>query len=466
MILRFGRKAALIVAGIADVLLLGWLVMSQRPLAPTKVTVDASAAQLAAAQRDRDRALADVAGVGKLRAQARLASPVDGVVSARLVEPGTTLVAGQAVLQVIDPASLWIKARIDQGQAGAVRVGQPVEIVLRSDPRRAYPGKVERIDWVSDAVTEERIVNVGFADRPKGIPVGELVEVTIRTADLANVRSVPAAAVKRIGRQDGVWQVSAGRGVFRPVKLGFTTLDGRSQIVEGLNVGADLWVVQRDTLGPYAEPSSVRDDAYRALLGVRGVAEAGNLVAGRPITRSHYEAIVDERARTAANPAFNRPGVPGLLEAVQASQASSRTVNVVMLRLAPYADETVVAREIRRWKHLEAYTRADMDEILIAKLIATSAKQIFMFLVILAVVSAAIVAFIIYTMTLAKVREIAVLKLIGARNRTIAGMILQQAPGLGVIGFVVGRTAAALWAPIFPKYVLLLPGDAVSVPRW
>ncbi|MBO3708824.1 MAG: ABC transporter permease [Candidatus Accumulibacter sp.] len=316
------------------------------------------------------------------------------------------------------------------------------------------------------------------------------------------------------------------------------------------NAGADLWVVQRDTLGPYAEPSNVRDDAYRALLGVKGVVEAGNvtyltmqiedqgqdvrvmlvgfqprhpgepgyLVAGRPITRSHYEAIADiktgfrlgqririrrheytvvgltsrmvssagdpmvfvplrdaqevqflkdndalvnERARIAANPAFSRPGVPGLLEAVQASQASSRTVNVVMLRLATHADEATVASNIRRWKHLEAYTRADMDGILVAKLIATSAKQIFMFLVILAIVSAAIVAFIIYTMTLNKVREIAVLKLIGARNRTIAAMILQQALGLGAIGFLVGKTAATLWAPIFPKYVLLLPGDAV-----
>jgi len=316
------------------------------------------------------------------------------------------------------------------------------------------------------------------------------------------------------------------------------------------NAGADLWVVQRNTLGPYAEPSNVRDDAYRALLGVKGVVEAGNvtyltmqiedqgqdvrvmlvgfqpghpgepgyLVAGRPITRSHYEAIADiktgfrlgqririrrheytvvgltsrmvssagdpmvfvplrdaqevqflkdndalvnERARTVANPAFNRPGIPGLLEAVQASQASSRTVNVVLLRLATHADEATVASNIRRWKHLEAYTRADMDEILVAKLIATSAKQIFMFLVILAIVSAAIVAFIIYTMTLNKVREIAVLKLIGARNRTIAAMILQQALGLGAIGFLVGKTAATLWAPIFPKYVLLLPGDAV-----
>ena len=323
--------------------------------------------------------------------------------------------------------------------------------------------------------------------------------------------------------------------------------DGQALLSIG---GADLWVVQRDTLGPYAEPSSVRDDAYRSLLGVPGVAAAGNvtyltmqvqhaggevrvmlvgfepghpgepdyLVAGRPITRSHYEAVADvraglrvgeririrrheytvvgltrrmvssggdpmifvplkdaqevqflkdndalvnERARTAANPAFNRPGVPGLLEAVQASQASSHNVNVVLLRLAPSADEAVVAGQIRRWKHLEAYTRADMEEILVAKLIATSAKQIFMFLVILAVVSAAIVAFIIYTMTLNKVREIAVLKLIGARNRTIAAMILQQALGLGAIGFIVGRTAAGLWAPFFPKFVLLLPGDAV-----
>jgi putative ABC transport system permease protein len=316
------------------------------------------------------------------------------------------------------------------------------------------------------------------------------------------------------------------------------------------NSGADLWVVQQNTLGPYAEPSSVRDDVWRAVAGLSGVAKTGNaayltlqinhagheiramlvgfepghpgepnfLIAGRPITRSHYEAIADEktgfqigervrirrhdydivgltrrmvsssgdpmifvplkdaqeaqflkdneallneRARTAANPAFNRPGVPGLLEAVQASQAQSHQVNAVLVRLAPEAEPDRVAEEIRRWKRLQAYTKADMEEILVAKLIATSAKQIGMFLVILSIVSAAIVAFIIYTLTMNKVREIAVLKLIGATNRTIAGMILQQALGLGLIGFVVGRVAAGLWAPAFPKYVLLLPDDAV-----
>jgi len=327
------------------------------------------------------------------------------------------------------------------------------------------------------------------------------------------------------------------------------------------NSGADLWLVQQDTQGPYAESSSLRDDAVRNVLGLPGVARAANvtyltmqvrrasdggaapagrgdddvramvvgfepgqpgepgyLVAGRRITRSHYEAVADmrtgftlgeririrrhdytvvgltrrmvssggdpmvfiplkdaqeaqflkdndaivnERARTAANPSLNRPGVPGLLEAIQASQANNRNVNAILVQVQPGTDAEVVAEPVRRWKHLEAFTREQMEEILVAKLIATSAKQIGMFLVILAIVSAAIVAFIIYTMTLGKIREIAVLKLIGTRNRTIAGMILQQALGLGLIGFVVGKVAATFWAPIFPKYVLLEPGDAV-----
>ena len=111
---------------------------------------------------------------------------------------------------------------------------------------------------------------------------------------------------------------------------------------------------------------------------------------------------------------------------------------------------------------MTVYTRAQMEDILVGKLIATSAKQIGMFLVILAIVSAAIVAFIIYSLTMDKIREIAVLKLIGTRNRTIAAMIMQQALALGVIGFVVGKITATFSAPLFPKYVLLTPMDSVT----
>jgi putative ABC transport system permease protein len=321
------------------------------------------------------------------------------------------------------------------------------------------------------------------------------------------------------------------------------------------NSGADLWVVQKDTQGPYAESSSLKDDVVHSVRGMPGVGRAANisyltmqvrgedgqdtramvvgyesdtlgapgqpphLLAGRHLTRSHYEAVADvktgfalgeririrrheytvvglarrmvssggdpmvfvplkdaqeaqflkdndaivnDRARTAANPAFNRPGQPGLLEAVQALQTSSHSVNAVLVQLAPGAVADEVASELRRWKHVNVFTRAEMADILVAKLIANSAKQIGMFLVILSVVSAAIVSFIIYTMTMGKIREIAVLKLIGTRNRTIAWMILQQALGLGLIGFVVGKLAATLWAPVFPKYVLLLTQDAVT----
>jgi len=134
----------------------------------------------------------------------------------------------------------------------------------------------------------------------------------------------------------------------------------------------------------------------------------------------------------------------------------------VLVQIQPGFTPEEVAAPIRRWKHLQVYTRAEMEGIIIGKLIATAAKQIGMFLVILAAVSATIVAFIIYTLTMDKIREIAVLKLIGTKNSHIASMILQQALILGLIGFVVGKISATFAAPVFPKYVLLIPQDSVA----
>ncbi len=173
------------------------------------------------------------------------------------------------------------------------------------------------------------------------------------------------------------------------------------------------------------------------------------------------EAIHEDRSRLAENPAINRAGVPGLLEAVSELQTSNRNVNAVLVRTATGWNPTDVAQGIRRWKHLQAFTSAEMEEILVGTVIERAAKQIGLFLVILTLVSIAIVAFIIYTMTVGKLKEIAVLKLIGTRNTTIAGMILQEALGLGVIGFFVGRHAAQFWAPAFPRHILLLPEDAL-----
>jgi putative ABC transport system permease protein len=357
---------------------------------------------------------------------------------------------------------------------------------------------------------------------------------------------------------------SLGKFVFTGIGLGLLigvtlTMAGvyRGMVADAMalldNSSADLWVVQKDTLGPYAEPSSLYDDIYRSVLGLSGVSRASNvtylnmqvrmgdrdvramvvgvvpggpgepgqpryLLAGRHITRSHYEAVADiatgfklgdrlqirrnyylvigltkrmvssggdpmvfiplrdaqeaqflkdndailqQRRRTAANPAFNRPAVPGLLAGVIASQSFNPYVNAILVQIKPGYSPEEVAVPIRRWKRLQVFTRKQMEAILIEKLISTAAKQIGLFLVILAIVSATIVAFIIYTLTMGKIREIAVLKLIGTRNITIAGMIMQQSVGLGIIGFIVGKITATFWAPFFPKYVLLEPQDAL-----
>lgn len=223
----------------------------------TRAAEEAAAAQLGVAERERERAAAELSGVSKLRAQARLASPVDGVVSARLVEPGTTVVAGQAVIQVVEPATLWVRSRIDQGQASGIREGLPAEIVLRAEPGRAWRGEVRRVDLVSDAVTEERIVNVDFADRPPAMSIGDLVEVTIRTAQVAGAVSVPSAAVKRVDRREGVWQVSGDGVAFRALRIGLATLDGRSQVLEGLAEGDEVIVHSEKALAPGARVRTV-----------------------------------------------------------------------------------------------------------------------------------------------------------------------------------------------------------------
>ncbi len=327
--------------------------------------------------------------------------------------------------------------------------------------------------------------------------------------------------------------------------------DGRALIDAS---DADLWVVQQNTLGPFAEPSSVQDDLWRNIAAMEGVEAAANvtyltmqvqgerhdarvmvvgltagdshlpgwprhLLAGRHLTRGHYEAVADvasgfrigerlrikrhlytvvgltrrmvspsgdpmvfiplkdaqeaqflrdndaivrQRKRTAANPAFSNPASASLLPAINELLTGNSQVNAILVRLQPGADGQDIAERIRRWQRLQVYDRAQMEAILVGKLIATAARQIGLFLVILSVVSATIVAFIIYTLTMDKIREIAVLKLIGTRNRTIAGMILKQALALGTIGFVVGKIAATFAAPKFPKYVVLMPADSIA----
>ena len=203
-----------------------------------EAALTAARANAAAAKQDIQRMDAESRGVGSLRDNLRLVSPADGVIVSRDAEPGTTVVAGQAVLRVVVPESLWVRTRVDQSRAEGVQVGQLAGIVLRSAPdNAAMPGRVARIEMQSDPVTEERVVAVSFDPPPARLYLGELAEVTIRLPGQAGVLIVPSAALAREGSQTGVWQVADGRARFKPVRIGSQGQAGVTQILSGLNEG-------------------------------------------------------------------------------------------------------------------------------------------------------------------------------------------------------------------------------------
>lgn len=215
-----------------------------------KLQVQQSAeAQLAAARASRDSARQDLArleaereGARQQRSNIRLVAPVDAIVTSRDAEPGSTVVAGQSVLKLIDPASLWVRMRLDQSRSAGLRVGLPARITLRSSVHGAVPGKVVRLDPASDSVTEERIAQVSFDRLPLGVSTGEMAEVVVTLPPVADTLLIPNAAIRQRGARSGVWLHADGKLRFAIVKTGAEGANGLVQVIDGLKAG-DVVVV-------------------------------------------------------------------------------------------------------------------------------------------------------------------------------------------------------------------------------
>jgi putative ABC transport system permease protein len=223
------------------------------------------------------------------------------------------------------------------------------------------------------------------------------------------------------------------------------------------------------------------------------------LIAGRTIARSHYEVVADRRTGLALGETLRlgRKGrdytVVGVTSGIvtlsgdsiiylslkdaqelqfeqappaarrEAARGPQRTptdlVNAVVARLAPNYPPAQVAEVIRRWKHLSVLTDQEQKLLLTRTVIERARRQLGLFMSVLTVVSAVIIALIVYTLTMEKIREIATLKLIGAPDRTIIGLILQQALLMGIVGFVVGTVLVYAFNGIFPRRIVMMPGD-------
>lgn len=325
-------------------------------------------------------------------------------------------------------------------------------------------------------------------------------------------------------------------------------------------VGADLWIVQRDTRGPFAEVSRLPRnlvDRVAAVPGVTGArefvfhtiqrkhrgkplrmgvlslgwpADKGEglpLVAGRALARNHYEMIADESlglalgerlrlgkdtytvvgltramvssggdgiacftSRDAQAIQFDETGESVRLErqarrvrageldfgrtqpsVLERASGSSRAiaalpgpaVSAVIARLMPGADLDGVLRTFEGWSDVTVYSAAQQEELLLKGTVDRARRQILLFRVLLTVISAVIMALIIYTLTLDKLHPIALLKLIGAPNRVIVGLIMQQSLIMGALAYGVGYLVGQRLFPMFPRRVLVTNDDLLRL---
>lgn len=215
-----------------------------------EAALQAADASLLAARQELQRLGAEQDGLRAQQDRLRLRAPIAAVVASREAEPGAAVVAGQAVLRLIDPASLWLRVRFDQGRAGALAAGQPARITLRSRPGETFSGRVARLEPLGDAVTEERIAQVTLDDPGVARTLGELVEVTVDLPAGAAGPWVPNAALQPQGGQIGVWKRVDGRPVFAALQLGAASLDGRVAVRAGLAVGDEIVLHSERTLTP------------------------------------------------------------------------------------------------------------------------------------------------------------------------------------------------------------------------
>ncbi|MDF3605327.1 ABC transporter permease [Paracoccus sp. DMF-8] len=223
---------------------------------------------------------------------------------------------------------------------------------------------------------------------------------------------------------------------------------GPLAIMQGRGIGASHFELVADRKTGLLPGDTIRLGRNR--FTVVGLVEGAMNSGGDPAV---YLTLSDAMAlQTELDPAAQR--VQAARGAVSVKSAS---VAAVIARMAPGADVDLLTATVRQWKHLAAMTQAEQEELLLASVVDKARRQIGLFLGILLSVSAVVIALIIYTMTMEKLKQIATLKLIGAPDRTIIALIVQQALILGASGWAIGLLLILTVKDYFPRRVVLEP---------
>ncbi len=251
-------------------------------------------------------------------------------------------------------------------------------------------------------------------------------------------------------------EAQAPQGTIRVQVIGYEPgrPGGPSAIATGRGLGATRFEIVADARSglPLGATIVLGRNRYQVVGTTRGLVASG----GDPLIFMHLRDSQDLQFRLA--PAAARRAI-----AAASGAGGTDTVNAIVAQLHPGADAALVAETAQRWKHLAALTDRQQSDLLTMSVVNRARVQLGMFTVVLLFVSAVIIALIIYTMTMDKLREIATLKLIGAPDRTIIGLVLQQALLLGGMAYVAAVAIVFSARDVFPRAVVLGPGEVAAM---
>lgn len=308
-----------------------------------------------------------------------------------------------------------------------------------------------------------------------GLVADALAVVTAPAADIwvveagtqgpfAEASSIPADTRDAVARMPGVAEAGAityqtieaahAGQTLRLYVIGFEPgrPGGPQRIAEGRGLGTSHFELLADRKTGLVLGDTIR--LGRDRFSVVGLVEDAMNSGGDP---AGYVTLADALSlQTALDPAAARVQVARGDQGIRPA-----TVAAVIARLEPGADVALLTATVRQWKHLAALSQAEQEDLLLASVVDRARRQIGLFLGILLSVSAVVIALIIYTMTMEKLKQIATLKLIGAPDRTIVALIVQQAMILGVSGLGIGLALILLVKDNFPRRVVLEPFNAL-----
>ncbi len=142
---------------------------------------------------------------------------------------------------------------------------------------------------------------------------------------------------------------------------------------------------------------------------------------------------------------------------------SSPKISAVILTLNPGTNSGQILKTLAGWEDISAYTSGTQKEFLLSGAVEKVKKQIGLFSLLLTIISGIIMALILYTLTLDKIRSISLLKLMGASNLVILKLIFSQALFLGISGYLIGLFLGYIVFPYFPRRVIISENELIKL---